>query len=1481
MSKQEIQKAPGAHSSVVSGLIPMLQPRAFSQPLDEIESAANSQPILQAKNNGALLGHSLKHSLGRMNLRSPSHSPIQPPIQPKLTIGQVNDPYEQEADQMAAQVVARWHAPPVQRSSAPEEEEELQMKPLANSIQRVEEEDEELQMKPVTASIQRVEEEEEELQMKPLGTSIQRVEEEEEELQMKPLIQRKSDLGGTEASTDLEASISRSRGGGQRLSDSIRQPIEQAFGADFSGVKIHTDAQSDTLNRSLQSRAFTTGNDVFFKQGEYNPQSRSGQELIAHELTHVVQQNSSVVQRSTTQSKIATLDQQEQQAGTIQRKVGTIKKSAIRKSDTVHWYDWNPEKGLERSDRTIEKGANLVEARPTIYDDFAWVSTGDQQGYLRKSNLSVVTWGETKNPKYDDRNYFDKRGNRLLEETGDSSSSANYKETTREWYINQAILMEAYRSLEGQDTETQKRLAHAILQSFSKSAPVNQALIGDPLGVQSTPFFHAGGYHRSDSENNLLNKLESLVSKEMGIKDAKQIKVLSDPLFLEVLAREFPVFQEGQVFEKPVNTDIDTIDTFTQSVNDLIANVRSGYEPKNTFVFNATKFYNQKECTPSEIDTCIKQPLEGVLIGLISAQKNDDEMLQQTTIEAILNFVQIVILTKVKGVDVLIVPKLFQPLSPEEKESFIEAKMEDEMNLYEGVDRASRDIFMTSGSHDDRKLSSAMIESGARMEPIKAKEAILDFVPIETLFNENSIKKPVLANSDIKTPTVCKNIQAFLATKNFINFCQLSEEKDAPPYQKIYPAATASLLTGLAETNPDKENSVDKVFEDKQIKDVLQFAYYRMMNAMAGAATYKHDLIQFMNNIELIHDQIQMILAITTPHQPETTFGQSIATYMKNAPEDKLPTIPDGLDPKIHHKASAMHSVASVLSSAEAEKEQQQGTRSLNALVLKDNYYEASGAVGNSKTYDVSVLDGYKLGNNELSDSAYENGKKPKGAIDIYICDFHHNISVERSEYRLEDITHQVDELFDKGWVADKFTVAIDCTVDFIRSDDVRKFLEHNKNRITGGDLNVVLYRSAQKFDMLGMDNYYGGYTVTINNGESYKSFNKRINQAEDQVSGLSHQGLAHLAKFGAEHQDAYREAIMSNTKKLYDSLSQCQKPTSPLYIAMTNDPRNVFLDIQFPGRSEDFAMGTFYLHFTKWAQAQGLAFTTRPSFGFATTNFTTIAGSKVRLNPGLESEDAIQKYVRYFNQLQALLDGTDKGASDALGKCKSEQERGKYLDTIGKKALANWSAVEPKSKSVKKNKSNAKSQLRLEPSVSAKLPAASELVCDAGLSANPTLYFQINDRGDFNFKVTSTPPGAAWTKIEQFCSYLAVHWLTNGHGADGLRFDGLDEGMQQAAVDTLREWGSSGGLQAQKNHAITAIEGNSTSKDQVITQVHDGSYPHGTRIWFGDDRHAEAAVVLDTGDYRVYDPNTGSTQTMDKTQFEQYIQSKNAFVVS
>jgi Domain of unknown function (DUF4157) len=66
--------------------------------------------------------------------------------------------------------------------------------------------------------------------------------------------------------------------------------MEEATGVDVSAVRVHVDAEADYLNETLQSRAFTMGSDVFVRPGEYRPGTRAGDELLAHELSHVVQQ---------------------------------------------------------------------------------------------------------------------------------------------------------------------------------------------------------------------------------------------------------------------------------------------------------------------------------------------------------------------------------------------------------------------------------------------------------------------------------------------------------------------------------------------------------------------------------------------------------------------------------------------------------------------------------------------------------------------------------------------------------------------------------------------------------------------------------------------------------------------------------------------------------------------------------------------------------------------------------------------------------------------------------------------------------------------------------------------------------------------------------------------------------------------------------------------------------------------------------------
>lgn len=106
----------------------------------------------------------------------------------------------------------------------------------------------------------------------------------------------------------VEEGIEQAKGSGESLDLSVRQPMESGFGADFSGVKVHTDSTSDKLNKSIQAKAFTTGKDIFFKKGEYQPHSKEGQELIAHELTHVVQQTGGIQRKSQIASNLAQIN---------------------------------------------------------------------------------------------------------------------------------------------------------------------------------------------------------------------------------------------------------------------------------------------------------------------------------------------------------------------------------------------------------------------------------------------------------------------------------------------------------------------------------------------------------------------------------------------------------------------------------------------------------------------------------------------------------------------------------------------------------------------------------------------------------------------------------------------------------------------------------------------------------------------------------------------------------------------------------------------------------------------------------------------------------------------------------------------------------------------------------------------------------------------------------------------------------------------
>ncbi|GAA4272695.1 DUF4157 domain-containing protein [Aquimarina gracilis] len=252
----------------------------------------------------------------------------QDPVQPKLSIGQPNDKYEVEADSVADRVVQNLDNPSsgnifststgsVQTKFNTSEEQEKEQKnneentsdvaaepqqkllgspeqPIVN-IQTKSEVAPSIQTAPSTQSKEELVEEEdkiteteEELQKKLSATANPEPPEDES------VLQAKSDNVHNGVSSDLQNGLNSSKGKGSSLTNDVSNSMGSAMGTDFSNIRVHTDDHAIQMNKELGAQAFTHGNDIYFNQGKYDTNSTSGKHLLAHELTHTIQQGAAV-----------------------------------------------------------------------------------------------------------------------------------------------------------------------------------------------------------------------------------------------------------------------------------------------------------------------------------------------------------------------------------------------------------------------------------------------------------------------------------------------------------------------------------------------------------------------------------------------------------------------------------------------------------------------------------------------------------------------------------------------------------------------------------------------------------------------------------------------------------------------------------------------------------------------------------------------------------------------------------------------------------------------------------------------------------------------------------------------------------------------------------------------------------------------------------------------------------------------------------
>lgn len=193
--------------------------------------------------------------------RIPIHPPAAPTIQTKLAISSPGDSYEREADEVADKVMRIAEPAPI---------------------------------KPAPAAIQRMCADCEEREKKRIQTKL---------------------MPSAHAGAGLDAGAAASAAvrGGTPLSTELRAYFEPRFGQDFSQVRIHADGAASNAARSVEARAYTYGSHIVFGAGEYAPATAQGKRLLAHELTHVIQQGGG---GTVTQSRAAAAQSQAEKDGT-------------------------------------------------------------------------------------------------------------------------------------------------------------------------------------------------------------------------------------------------------------------------------------------------------------------------------------------------------------------------------------------------------------------------------------------------------------------------------------------------------------------------------------------------------------------------------------------------------------------------------------------------------------------------------------------------------------------------------------------------------------------------------------------------------------------------------------------------------------------------------------------------------------------------------------------------------------------------------------------------------------------------------------------------------------------------------------------------------------------------------------------------------------------------------------------------------------
>ncbi|MCC5832287.1 MAG: hypothetical protein JJU12_04510 [Chlamydiales bacterium] len=774
-----------------------------------------------------------------------------------------------------------------------------------------------------------------------------------------------------------------------------------------------------------------------------------------------------------------------------------------------------------------------------------------------------------------------------------------------EWHLNLGLLIPIYERT--QNSELKEKVGFLALQYLGRASQINLSDISNNQSKSHQNLYQLGFFQESATYHRSSTIYEPYVEEVMErafVPQSLNLFILTDTVDFE---RLLPLY--FHTLPLPVNTKL-----WIQIIADVIEEYMRSHKNGRFFHFlelpillDLTSLVaNVIQTDADEFNRKMKSLEEFLNEAVIQAVKTRlfDVGLEPKKLEAFIRAnVMAICRSEVKGVPVVKILPLFH--NPD---------------CYAALNNDSEicgsnfsEIFYGHGCYLARFINL----TGLRLGAVRARETLFRLLDFNTFLE----KSRLLNGSTHKSVTYApKGLNAlYLKSKLdltrmvlFQKFIDLATK--VTPERALLIRAAAQVIEGLLFEIDDQK--WDELNQNLETRELLQNFLVRLSHHIARATYEVEDFAHFTTALELIFSEVASILVLTSPFRKDD-FSKIYISKLKHIPKNLRPFIKAGV------AKSAMHIFAATLTLAPKAS----GKSKAHTAMMPGIYHEQTSLIKEENTLD-QVL---------------ENPEIP--VVDVFVGEFNPNVNRAASHtiYHARNPIGDVSALLKSKPKTERLTVLLDSTIDFVQSKKAHAFLDYFSKEIEAGLLNILFIRSGQKFDMLGMDNYYGSPFYMIHNNDPYwEPFNALINEASFETDPLSMQWFCLANRYAFEEMEEHRGLIFRNTRSILERIPKELQPGSNPDISISTFEEGIdpcFIDIKLLGDLNVFYQIQKAFFDTFLASKRKVYM--KPGFGFLSPNFLPYGSPEgaprtIRINPGLDPADAnlLIDFIKYLNNI-------------------------------------------------------------------------------------------------------------------------------------------------------------------------------------------------------------------------------------------------------